>query len=42
MPAYIIETGRSYPNVVTSGSFSQTFKLESDLSRYWSRDYDWR
>ena len=26
MPAYIIETGRSYPNVVSSSTFSQTFQ----------------
>ena len=26
MPAYIIETGRSYPNVVTSSTFLKTFQ----------------
>jgi len=38
MPAYIIETGRSYPNVVTSGSFSQTFKRPA-FGGYRSHDY---
>ena len=37
MPSYILETGRSYPNVVTSSTFAADYQRPAD-SRYQSHD----
>ncbi len=39
MPAYIQETGRSYPNPVKGGGFNQTFKRPSSGKYRTSSDY---
>ena len=39
MPAYIQETGRSYPNPIKSGAFTQTFKRPASSKYRTSSDY---
>ena len=39
MPAYIQETGRSYPNPVKGGGFNQTFRRPSSGKYRTSSDY---